>query len=317
MLWLIITILAYFLLALAALGDKYLLTGPPNPKVYSFYVGLLSILVLLLIPFVDFILPDLWIILLSLLAGAVFIFALYGFFQGLEHFEASRVVPAIGGLVPLFTFGLVSFFARGEVSLSAWQLLSFVSLLFGTFLITFETKPERAGISLWLVFKKKNTPFPESLKISVVAAFLFSLSFVLAKQVYEQVPFWPGFIWMRIGCFLTALGFLATPEVRREIFSRQKSFKKKTSIIFIINQALGGGASILQNWAIALVPLGLLPFVNALEGTKYAFVFILAVLLSFKFPQLLAEKVSRKIIIQKSLAIILIGLGLAILAFQG
>ena len=53
MLWLIIAILAYFLFAFVSLGDKYLLKGAPEPKTYTFYVGLFSIVVLILIPFVD------------------------------------------------------------------------------------------------------------------------------------------------------------------------------------------------------------------------------------------------------------------------
>jgi len=52
--WLTLIILAYFLFAIVALGDKYLLKGPPNPKIYTFYVGVLGILALFLIPFVGF-----------------------------------------------------------------------------------------------------------------------------------------------------------------------------------------------------------------------------------------------------------------------
>lgn len=302
MLWLIITILAYFILALVALGDKFLLAGPPNPKIYSFYVGILGILALVLIPFVGFSIPDIGTILLSFLAGAIFVLALFGLFQGLEHFEASRIVPAIGGLVPLFTFGLVYFFARGSLVLSAWQVLSFALLLFGSVLIAFKTK---------------KAFFSQSLKISAIAALLFALAFVLAKQVYLLLPFWTGFIWMRIGGFLAALGFLATKEVKQEIFTRQRTFEKKTGGLFIIIQALGGGAAILQNWAIALVPLSLLAFVNALEGTKYVFLFFLASLVSFKFPKLLEEKIEGKILVQKIAAILLIALGLTILALIG
>ena len=49
MLWLIAIISAYLLLAVVALIDRYLLAGKPDPKVYAFYVGLLSLLLLLVI----------------------------------------------------------------------------------------------------------------------------------------------------------------------------------------------------------------------------------------------------------------------------
>ena len=111
MLWLIVIIVAYFLFAIVALGDKYLLAGPPNPKSYSFYVGVLGGLVLVLIPFVGFSIPAFYQVLFCFLAGAMFIFALLGMFEGLEKFEASRIIPAVGGILPLFTFLLVYFFS--------------------------------------------------------------------------------------------------------------------------------------------------------------------------------------------------------------
>lgn len=56
MFWLVIIILAFFL-ALSSLGDKIFLKGKEDAKTYVFYVGLLSGLVVLLIPFIDFNIP--------------------------------------------------------------------------------------------------------------------------------------------------------------------------------------------------------------------------------------------------------------------
>ncbi len=298
MLWLVVAISAYFLFALVALGDKYLLAGPPNPKSYSFYVGTLGILVLVLIPFVGFSIPETSQVLLGLLAGAVFIFALFGLYTALENFEVSKIVPAIGGLLPLFTFGLVYLFSGGEGILSSWKILAFILLLAGSVLI---------------VFEKGKSITSKSLRISVLTALLFAIAFILTKFVYLSQPFWSGFIWMRIGGFLAAICFIFTKEVKSEIFERKFTFQKKTGTIFLFNQGIGSGAFILQNWAIALVPLGFLAFINALEGTKYLFLLIFTILLALKFPKILKEEISRKILFQKILAILLIGGGLALL----
>ncbi|PIV64864.1 MAG: hypothetical protein COZ90_00550 [Candidatus Nealsonbacteria bacterium CG_4_8_14_3_um_filter_37_36] len=298
MLWLTVTISAYFLLAIVALIDKYLISGPiPNPKVYAFYVGILGILALFLFP-LGFLVPNSLDIILSLLAGALYIFALLGLIGALQLFEASRIVPAIGGFLPLSTFGLVYLFSGGE-KLGIFQILAFISLIIGSILITFE---KAKFITL------------KSLEISALTAFLFSLAFVLSKFVYLTQPFWSGFIWMRIGGFLAAIFFLFSKEVKEELFKKRVSFKPKTAGIFLSNQALGAGAFLLQNWAIALVPLGFLAFVNALEGTKYVFLLIFTALISLKLPQIIKEKISRKILIQKIIAILLIGGGLALLA---
>ena len=69
-----------------------------------------------------------------------------------------------------------------------------------------------------------------------------------------------------------------------------------------------------QNWAIFLAPLAFLAIINALQGVQYVFLLIFAVLLSLKFPQILKEEISREIIFQKVVAILLIGGGLVILA---
>jgi len=301
MLWLIVTILAYLILAIVFLVDKYLLVGPiPNPKVYTFYIGTLGILVLILAPFVGFHIPEPSQVILSLLAGALFIYGIFWLNYALRFFEASRVIPAIGGILPIFSFLLIYIFSGGKEIFTIWEFLAFILLIFGGVLIIYE----KAKISL------------KSLRISATAAFFLALSFVLAKYVYMVQPFWSGYIWIRIGGFLMAMVFLFTQEVRNELFKVKMSFPKKTAVIFLSNQAAGASANILQNWAIALAPLVCVAIINALQGAQYVFLLMFTILLSLKFPQILKEKISRKIIFQKIIAILIIGGGLALLTFK-
>jgi len=299
--WLLVTISFYFILAVVFLVDKYLLTGSiANPKVYTFYVGILGILATILIPFVNFSIPALPQIALALISGAVYIFALFWFYKALSLFEASRVVPAISGLVPLFTFLLVYIFSFGKDVLPLSGILAFGFLIFG---------------SVMMVAEKQKFINLASLKISVICAFFLSLSFVLLKYVYLGQPFWSGLIWTKIGGFLMALCFLIfTKEVKQQIFQKEAGFKGKTIGIFIANQSAGAGAGILQNWAIALAPLAYVAVINALQGIQYAFLLVFTILLSLKFPQILKEQISGKIILQKILAILLISAGLVLIA---
>jgi drug/metabolite transporter (DMT)-like permease len=299
MLWLTVAISAYLILAIVFLVDKYLLAGPiPNPRVYTFYIGSLGILVLILAPFVGFYVPELSQIVLSLLAGALFIYGIFWLNKALRLFEASRVIPAIGGILPIFSFLLIYIFSGGKEIFTLGEFLAFILLVFGSILIIYE----KAKIS------------SKSLRISVMAAFFLALSFVLAKYVYMAQPFWSGYIWIRIGGFLMAMSFLFAPEVRRELARTKINFPKKTAAIFLSNQAAGAGANILQNWAIALAPLICVAIINALQGVQYVFLLIFVTLLSLRFPQILKEEISRKILFQKILAILLIGGGLALLA---
>ncbi len=303
MLWLIITICSYLILAVVFLVDKHLLSAAiPNPKVYVVYVGTLGMLILLLIPLVGFYIPSLPQIILSLSAGLCFIFSLFWFYKALQMFEASRVVPAVGALTPIFTFVLIYFVSKGAETLSFKEIAAFILLILG---------------SLFIVLKKDKMINLKSLKISLVAAFFLGLSFVLTKYVYLGQAFWNGFIWRSLGGFLMALCFfILFPEIKKEIFKKKKKSNqpKKTAFIFLTNQAAGAGAAILQNWAIALAPLAYIAFINALQGVQYAFLLVFAVILSLKFPRILKEEISRQIILQKIFAISLIVFGLTLLA---
>lgn len=297
MLWLIVAILSYFLFAVVTLIDKYLLVGPlPNPRVYSLYVGVLGIWALALIPFVDFLIPDPGQILLALSSGALFIFAVFWYSRGLRSFEASRIIPAIGGLNPLFIFGLTYFL--GKENFGEKEGLAFLLLVAG---------------SVFIVLQREKFVTLKSFQISAISALLFSLSFFFAKIVYSVQPFWSGLIWMRIGSFLAALSFIFSKEVREEIFLKRFTLKKKTAGIFLLGQSLGAGASILQNWAIFLAPMVYLAIINALQGVQYPFLFAFTTLISFKFPWLLKEEISKKVIIQKISAILFIASGIYLL----
>ncbi len=299
MIWILIAIFSYFLLAVTALGDDYLLAGPPEPKSYTFFINAPGILLLLLIPFVGFIMPDQHQMLLAILAGGAFVFACFFLYSALEQFEASRVIPAIGGTLPLFTMGIVYVLSKGNISFSSKDLIAFLLLVAGSVLIS---------------VKKGKTISFKSFVFSASAAFLFSLSFVLMKNLYLVLPFWTTLIISRAGAFLVSLLFLFDQGVRAAVFQKKPVFKKKTGLIFIANQGVGALASLLQNWAVAIAPLGYLAFINALEGTRYVFLFGLSILLSTKFPKIAEEKISKENILQKTIAILIIISGLALLA---
>jgi drug/metabolite transporter (DMT)-like permease len=300
MLWLIAAISAYLILSIVFTIDKYLLGGSlPNPKIYTLFVGILGILTLLLIPFVNFEIPSLSQIFLSFFAGALYMLGLFWFYKGVKAFEVSRIVPAIGALVPLFSILLVYVFSLGKEILSLSETLSFFLLIAGSVLITLE---------------KEKFLTLQSLKISTISAFLLSLSFVLAKFVFLKQPFWSGFILIKIGGVLGGLIFLFSKEVRTILFQAQNILPKKSAGIFLFNQGMGALANILQNWAIALSPLVYVSLINALQGIQYAFLLIFTVFISLKFPKILKEEIKSQILIQKIFAIFLIIIGLAILS---
>lgn len=309
--WLIVAVSCYLILSIVNLIDKYLLSKSiPSHRIYAFYVGLLGSVVLLLGFFVNFFVPDNFSLFLALFSGSVFIFALFWLYKSLHLFEASRVVPAIGGLTPLFIWLLTFFLPSGNGSLGKMNLVALFLLVSGSILIT---------------YKKVKFSY-KSLMFSSVAAFLMALYFISAKYVYLREPFWNGFLWMRIGGVVASVFILVfSLEVKKEIlkwfqnpFSKKriKLGSKKTALIFIFNQIFGGISNILQNFSISLAPVVYIPMVSALQGTQYFFLFIFALIISLKFPKILKEEISGNIILQKIIAIILISGGVAILAIK-
>lgn len=301
MLWLIVTIFAYLFLAISFFGDKYILgESIPNPKVYSFFVGILSIFVIVFIPF-GFFTPPLFQIFLAFLAGLLFLLALYLYYYLAKEFEISTIIPIIGGMVPIITFLFLYILSKGAITLSFRDIISFLLIVFGGILITTE--------------KSKNI-FGKQFIFSLGAAFYFALYFSLAKFVYDYLTFINGFIWIRFGVFLTALFFLIFKEVRSQISIKPKLGRLKASGIFIGNQIIGSLGAILQNWAISLAPLSYAAFVNALQGVQYIFLLMLTSFFSLKLPHILKENISRGVIFRKIIAILLIGGGLVLLAFK-
>jgi len=308
--WIAIAIVSYFLLALSSLVDKHLLQGPlPSPKVYAFYVGILGGVVFLLIPLGFLVIPEFTIIVFALTAGAVRILGVLALFSGFHKFEVSRIVPALGGMLPIFTVILLFLFTGEKSIFSLEHFLAFVLLIVGTIVVTIE---KHGSVSL------------QSLKYSMTTAFLFSVFIVFSKFVFDAQPFFSALIWLSVGYVLASFVFLVSKEVRQNafvVFKRKKeeaekpSLVNKTVVIIVGNQILGGGGVLLQNLAVALVPLGLLAFVNALAGIQYLFVFVLALLFSVKFPAIVKEEISSRVILQKIIAILFIGSGLVLLAF--
>jgi len=301
MLWIVITIFSWFLLALVGLIDKYILKEKLiNPTLYTFYAGILNIFVVFLMPF-GFFIPKLFIILIALLAGILHILGIFLVYKAIEKFEVSRIIPALGALVPIFVFIFSCFFFKEQISLSFLETISFLLLLTGSVIIVWEKKPDFSFQALLLI---------------ISSAIFFAIFTNLTKIVYSFQPFVNGIIWTRFGAFLTGCAFIFLKETREEVFKNRKILRPKTLRVLIPNQVLGITSFFLLSWAVAIVPFRYLAFINALEGTRYFFILFLATLISLKFPGFIKEDFSGTIIIQKIFAVSLIIIGLVVLSIK-
>lgn len=302
MLWLLITISAYFFLAIVSLFDRYFLAGSiPNPKVYTFYVGIMWFLIcLILLPFgID--LPKSDFIILGIATGIIRILAVLFLAKSIVKSEISRVVPAIGGFVPIFSFLLFFFYFPKEEILNLAQVGAFILLLAGSVLIS---------------FKRLNKEFLsiKILKYPITSAFLFAFAFFLTKILFLKTDFLSGFFLILVGGGVGALSFLISSPIRKLIFSQRPN--QKISVLFLLGQICAGLGSGLQYFAIFLARPFQVPLVNALEGIRHVFLLSFIFILAIWRPNLLKEEMRGLILVQKIFAILLIGAGLILLAFK-
>jgi drug/metabolite transporter (DMT)-like permease len=318
--WLIVSITSYFINAGVHVADKFLLSKKIHSSiVYAFYVGIWSIFNFTLLIF-DFWVPTAREFGIDILAGLLFLVTLIFWYKALHQSEATRVVPIVGALVPIFSL-LLGYIFLDEV-LEQKQILAFFILIAGGILIS--VKHTRFYALSELSNRLKNIfgnmlggihasyrPMQRLVVNSLVSATLFATYYVIIKYVYTFQPFIGGFVWSRLGTFLGVIIIFLIPQYRKKIIEYRKHTKKPKSLgLFLAVRLLAALAFIMLNWAISL---GSVAMINALQGTQYVFLFLLVLFLSARYPKVLKEEWGRGVILQKSIGIVLVMLGLYIL----
>lgn len=310
MTWIIISLLGHAANGFAFIIDKILLNNAfKRSATYAGLVGLLSALALILIPWVK-VWPMGSDLLLAVLSGLTFMAALWSFFSALSRGEASRVIPIISALIPIMTLIGTSLFLAER--LTFYELLGFFLLIAATVLL--------AG------GKAQNRLTMNALLLSLLSAFLFAVSSVSGKAVYDSVGFLGGFATTRITAALTSiiLILLVDPLAGQEIKDIVKSIsagkqKKRSGQLMstatagklaIVGQTLGGLGFIAIQYAMSL---GSASIVNALQVMQFALLVIMAFILKNKAQTLLGESLNKSVIVIKGIALIVMAIGLSLI----
>ncbi len=291
--WLVIVVVAYFLNAIAAVVDKFLISKKiSNPAVYTFYITIWGLLAMILAPW-GFGWYGWGQFFANMVGGVAFAYALLFLFKALAKNDSSRITPFIGGFSPIFVL-IFSFLFLGE-RLDASQFIAFALIVGGTILVSLSkvSKPEGNGFGL-----------------AILAAFLFGVTYTLSKYVYLHQNFISGFIWMRFGVFLGTLLILIPRGNRQAVVESWRTKDVKVGGLFLFGQAAGALGFILVSYAISLASVTL---VNAMQGLQYVFLLIMVLILAKWHPKVLSENLRGRVLAQKIIAIVLVGVGLALL----
>lgn len=283
--WLLAALAAQIILGTSDTFDRALLKRRFfDPWVYTFWVGVLGLFALVFAPW-GFEPVPVATILIAFAAGALLIAAVFFLFSALARAEASSALPLIGSLTPLFTLAL-AWAALGN-PLGKAELVGFSFLVLG-------------GFSLYAVEEKELRL--RLLALSLASAFLFGISSVLAKMVFNQSPFFTGLIWIRLGEAIFVFLFLYSPALRGHIIAASRgSGGRNNRLLYLANRGYAGLGALLLSFAISLSHPAL---VDATQSLRYAVIFVAGGIL-------LREKFRGRALFGKVAAAVLVAIGIA------
>ena len=306
MTWLTFALAGYFFNAVTALFDKFLLAGRiKEPVVYAFFVSVLSLFAVVIVPFGYRPIP--WqTAVVFLISGMLFLYGLVAFYNAVKRSEISRVAPLVGITISVIAgVASLAFGPVANLSFAPGHFFSLLLLLTGAFLIAFD-----------LPLKKNDA----LMKSTLLAGALMALSLLFLKTGYRNADFLNGLIWSRFGFIVGGFSLFIIPEYRRAILENTRSLSSSnkrdvtTGVLFLLNKIFGAVATFFLTYAAYLGPV---TFIQALNGVQYAFVLVLAVPLAMKFPKVFQERLYFWDWFQKGIAVIFIGLGMWLAVTQG
>ncbi|MCX6797695.1 MAG: EamA family transporter [Candidatus Falkowbacteria bacterium] len=308
--WLVAAVVAYFILAVVNLLDKFLIDNVlKSAKAYAFIVCFLGLLIFVAAPwFLEW--PGWGLFSMNILIGFIFAIALWLLYEALQRGEAARILVFIGGTTPVFSL-LLSYLIFHEVY-RANQYGGILLLLLGVLVIALLPRHRSFASRVLCHLRLSQNHGSGGLWLALFSALAYSLYFLSSKYSYSFQSFASAFIWSRLGAAIFVSFFLLVRRNRREIiasFTSGHSQKRNKGLVFL-NQSLGATGFIFQNYAIFL---GSVALVNALQGVQYAFLLVISAGLALLAPKLLRETFSWPIVLQKTLAVILVFSGLYLL----
>lgn len=306
--WLFLATVGQLINAAVAFLDKYLVTDEkalPRPFVYAFYSCLLTgfwvvIYFMGFIPglaqlgfpsFANIESPTIQVVGMSFLAAYTFFMALVSMYEALRHAEAVNVMPVIGAVSALSTFGMSHLFLN--TPFSANFMWGVIVLSLGTLLVA-QTMPHR-GIVLSLLH----------------SGVFFALHFIAMKGLFLETSFDDGFFWSRLSFVVFALSLLMVPVYFDKIKEQTKKTTKKTGVIVIIAKVLAGVAAFLL---LKATDLGDVAVVQALDGLKFVFILAITIVFGALLPDAIVKHEARpKEVLRSVLYVAVITVGYFIL----
>jgi uncharacterized membrane protein len=235
--------------------------------------------------------PTIQVISMAFLTAYTFFMALVSMYDALRHSDASVIMPIIGTISALATFGLSYVFLDAQLTQSHAAGIIIMSL--GTLLVA------------------KNLPQVSVVLHVIHSGVFFALHYITMKGLFMETSFEDGFFWSRISFVLFALSLLMVPVYWDKIKEQSKNTTKKTGAIVLVTKVIAGVAAFL---ILKATDLGEVSVVQALDGVRFVFILCITALLAHWLPESATDRDTRpQVFFRKFIFIVIITIGYFIL----
>ena len=306
--WILLATAGQFINAIVAILDKYIVTDKkalPRPFVYAFYsclatgfwvvifiAGFIPGLSSLGVPsFSNVQMPSIEVVAMSFFAAYTFFMALVSMYDSLKSADASDIMPAVGAIAAISSFGLSYAFLGSTLTANFIWGVAFLSV--DTFLLS-------------------KVRFTRHIVLQILhSGLFFALHYIAMKGLFTETSFDDGFFWSRLALVLFALSLLLVPSYYEKITQQTKSTSKKTGLLVLFTKILAGIAAFML---LKATDWGDVTVVQALDGLKFVFIILISLLFGRFIPHEAGENnFGFKTVIRKCLYVAIIAVGFVIL----
>jgi len=292
--WILLSLIVALLYAIVNIVDKIFIDKHvKNPYLASVISFLSTVIIFCGISFfkTDVFNTNFRVIAISFSAGMVNSICVILYYYTLQKEEVSRFVP-IFSLQPGFTV-MLSFFILNE-AFSGVIYLGIILVLFGSFLMSIRKTANKTKVNSMILF------------LIILTTILFALKNVLVKLGSLDADIYVINFWFGIAaCLMFVIFFYKNrPKNKKEI---------KNSSLLLIADILSAVTLFILSLAIKKGPASL---VTSIMQLKLVFVFIFSVFFTLFLPKILKEEISKKILLQKIVAMSIIIIGTLLIIYR-
>ncbi len=293
MAWLLFAMLSNVFYSIVSIFDQLLRKQhvKHDTSLTIIWLAFFFIVWLAMVPFINVSIPELPKLAAALTAGFIVVITSVPYFYALSVEEASTIMP-VWQFSSVFVLIFSAIFLGEKLVLKYYY--GFAVMFLG-------------GLLLSVSKAIRGFEVNRTVLIILASSIVTAISLVLVKFFYTTESFWNGFFWFSIGNFLGGIFLLLLPKNLEHVKSQLKALTRSAVLLLVAATLLTFLADLALLFAVKTGPVSLVSVVGV---TQIMLLFVMAVFLSRYFPKVLKERIDRKTLLTKTVAISLIMAGL-------